>query len=170
MKLPVRIRIAVILVSLGLACLVGMASAQTLPTEIHDRISLATGATNRVALTLDACSGAFDEDLVLFLVRNRIPATLFATKKRLDKNPVGVAILKSNLDLFDIEDHGENHIPAVIGVGRKVYGIAGFSVNADAGASLGSQAVPLVPAQGLAAIGRVTSPCHLGTLPTTPST
>ena len=27
--------------------------------------------------------------------------------------------------MFDIENHGENHIPAVIGAGRKVYGIPG---------------------------------------------
>ena len=103
----------------------GAAMAQIRPTEIHDRISQASGVTNQVALTLDACSGAFDEDLILFLIRNRIPATLFATKKWLDKNPRGLAILKANLDLFDVEDHGENHIPAVIGTGRKVFGIAG---------------------------------------------
>ena len=95
-------------------------------TEIHDRIAQTEpAANNRVALTLDACGGAFDSDLIRFLIRNRIPATLFATKKWLDKNPMGVAMLKANLDLFDIEDHGENHIPAVIGIGKKVYGIAG---------------------------------------------
>ena len=125
MKLPSSIRIALVLVCLALACLAGIASAQTRPIEIHDRIGQASGPTNRVALTLDACSGAFDEDLILFLIRNRIPATLFVTKKWLDKNPRGVAILKNNLDLFDVEDHGENHIPAVIGAGRKVYGIVG---------------------------------------------
>ena len=118
--LQAGVRIALLLASLG-----GGATAQTRPTEIHDRISQATGATNQVALTLDACSGAFDEDLVLFLIRNRIPATLFVTKRWLDANPRGLTILKNNLDLFDIEDHGENHIPAVIGAGRKVYGIAG---------------------------------------------
>lgn len=101
------------------------AIGQTRPTEIHDRISQGGLASNRVALTLDACSGAFDEDLIAFLIRNRIPATLFATKKWLIKNPSGLALLKKNLDLFDIEDHGENHIPAVIGAGRRVYGILG---------------------------------------------
>lgn len=79
----------------------------------------------RVALTLDACSGAYDAELVEFLIRNRIPATVFVTKKRLDRKPCGVASLKAHLDLFDIEDHGENHVPAVIGVGRTVYGIPG---------------------------------------------
>ena len=102
------------------------ALAQTVrPVEIHDRIAPTAFQTNRVALTLDACSGAFDVDLIDFLIRNRIPATLFATKKWLLRNPIGTALLKANLDLFDIEDHGENHIPAVIGTGRKVFGIAG---------------------------------------------
>lgn len=101
------------------------ASADTAPTEIHDRLVPVSGSNNRVALTLDACSGAFDADLIRFLIRNRIPATLFATKKWLDKNPMGLAMLKANLDLFDIEDHGENHVPAVIGAGRRVYGIPG---------------------------------------------
>lgn len=99
--------------------------AQPLPTEIHDRIARNEGPNNRIALTLDACSGRFDEDLILFLVRNRIPATIFVTKKWLERNAHGLAILKDNLDLFDIEDHGASHIPAVLGAGRKVYGIPG---------------------------------------------
>lgn len=116
-----QLLIGLLTASIGLASI-----AQTHPTEIHDRISRGpNNANNRVALTLDACSGTFDEDLILFLIRNRIPATIFATKKWLVKNPKGLAILKANLDLFDIEDHGENHIPAVIGAGRKVYGIPG---------------------------------------------
>ena len=100
--------------------------ANSPPMEIHDRIAQnASAANNRVALTLDACGGAFDRELIEFLIRNRIPATLFATKKWLDNNPLGVATVKAHLDLFDIEDHGEKHIPAVIGVGKKVYGIPG---------------------------------------------
>jgi hypothetical protein len=59
-----------------------------------------------VALTFDACSGAFDSELLEFLIRNNIPATIFATKKWLDHAAVGVAMLKARLDLFDIEDHG----------------------------------------------------------------
>jgi peptidoglycan/xylan/chitin deacetylase (PgdA/CDA1 family) len=79
----------------------------------------------RIALTLDACSGKYDDDLIEFLIRNRIPATIFATKKWLDQNPFSLSVIKAHLDLFDVEDHGENHIPAVIGAGRKVYGIPG---------------------------------------------
>jgi peptidoglycan/xylan/chitin deacetylase (PgdA/CDA1 family) len=99
--------------------------AQEKPVEIHDRLRPAAPFAKNVALTLDACTGKFDADLIEFLIRNRIPATIFATKKWLDKNPSGVAVIKAHLDLFDVEDHGENHIPAVIGLGRKVYGIPG---------------------------------------------
>jgi peptidoglycan/xylan/chitin deacetylase (PgdA/CDA1 family) len=98
------------------------------PLEIHSRLATAAAdemGAKRIALTLDACSGAFDEDLIQFLVRNRIYATLFVTRRWLLANPKGAAMLKAHLDVFDIEDHGADHIPAVIGRGRKVYGIPG---------------------------------------------
>lgn len=95
------------------------------PVEIHDQLVLLADAPKRVALTLDACSGKYDSDLINFLVLHHIPATLFATEKWLNKNPRGLSVIKQHLDLFDVEDHGENHIPAVIGVGRKIYGIPG---------------------------------------------
>jgi peptidoglycan/xylan/chitin deacetylase (PgdA/CDA1 family) len=103
------------------------AAAQTSPVEIHDHIRPHDTPTlnNQVALTLDACSGRFDQELIDFLIRNRIPATLFATKRWLDRNAAGVQLINAHRDLFDVEDHGENHIPAVIGAGRKVYGIPG---------------------------------------------
>jgi peptidoglycan/xylan/chitin deacetylase (PgdA/CDA1 family) len=99
--------------------------AQSKPAEIHDRLDAESALNKHVALTLDACSGKFDDDLIEFLIQNKIPATLFATKKWLVANAKGVSIIKAHLDLFDVEDHGENHIPAVIGAGRKVYGIQG---------------------------------------------
>jgi peptidoglycan/xylan/chitin deacetylase (PgdA/CDA1 family) len=105
--------------------LIGLAQADDKAVEIHDRIVSKAGEPKRLALTLDACSGKFDDDLIEFLIRNRIPATLFATKKWLVANPLGVSIIKAHLDLFDVEDHGENHVPAVIGAGKKVYGIPG---------------------------------------------
>jgi peptidoglycan/xylan/chitin deacetylase (PgdA/CDA1 family) len=100
---------------------------KTQPLEIHDQISLpsALGKLKPIALTLDACSGRFDADLISFLIRNNIPATLFVTKRWLLKNGPAIQILKTNANLFDIEDHGENHIPAVVGRGRRVYGIQG---------------------------------------------
>lgn len=101
------------------------AGAAQRPVEIHDRLVTQVEADMRVALTLDACTGRYDGDLINFLIRHRIPATIFATKKWLDRNPFGLSVIKAHLDLFDVEDHGENHIPAVIGAGRKVYGIRG---------------------------------------------
>jgi peptidoglycan/xylan/chitin deacetylase (PgdA/CDA1 family) len=95
------------------------------PVEIHDQLVLQSGTNKWIALTLDACSGQYDHDLIEFLILNRIPATLFATKKWLDQNPFGLSVIKAHLDLFEVEDHGEKHIPAVIGAGRKVYGIPG---------------------------------------------
>lgn len=100
-------------------------SAEPQPVEIHSQMVSRPEAGKRVALTLDACGGAYDDDLIDFLVRNRIPATIFATRKWLDRNPHGLSVIKAHLDLFDVEDHGERHIAAVIGAGRKVYGVPG---------------------------------------------
>jgi len=99
--------------------------ADQLPVEIHDRVILQPDSGKKVALTLDACSGKFDNNLIEFLIQNKIPATIFATKKWLTHNPEGFSIIKIHLDLFDVEDHGEKHIPAIIGTDRKVYGIPG---------------------------------------------
>jgi peptidoglycan/xylan/chitin deacetylase (PgdA/CDA1 family) len=101
------------------------------PIEVHQRI--ATQSANTVsaiakpiaALTLDACGGAYDADIIRLLVAHRVPATIFVTKKWMDRNPVGMQDLLAHPELFEIEDHGAEHIPAVIGAGRRVYGILG---------------------------------------------
>jgi peptidoglycan/xylan/chitin deacetylase (PgdA/CDA1 family) len=102
-----------------------MIQAEPIPVEIHTQLAPLAQADSRVALTLDACSGKYDDELIQFLIQNRIHATIFATKKWLVRNPYGVSVIKAHLDLFDVEDHGEKHIPAVIGADRMVYGIAG---------------------------------------------
>ncbi len=101
------------------------AGAEPPPVEIHDEVVAPDASGKRIALTLDACSGQYDDALIEFLIQQRIPATIFATKKWLDHNSHGLSVIKAHLDLFDVEDHGEKHIPAVIGAGRKVYGISG---------------------------------------------
>jgi peptidoglycan/xylan/chitin deacetylase (PgdA/CDA1 family) len=101
------------------------AGAEQLPIEIHDQLALQTRSSRQVALTLDACSGKYDDNLIEFLIQNRIPATIFATKKWLVRNPYGLSVIRAHLDLFDVENHGERHIPAVIGADRTVYGIHG---------------------------------------------
>jgi peptidoglycan/xylan/chitin deacetylase (PgdA/CDA1 family) len=105
------------------------ALADLRPIELHQVIAMpAQGQEKVAALTLDACAGKFDVDLIRYLIAHRIPATIFATKKWLDRNPAGVALLRAHEDLFEIEDHGANHVPSVVGAGRRVYGILG---NAD---------------------------------------
>src|SRR6266567_3759215 len=116
-------RIAMLLV---LALLVPSAArASSRPVEVHQLLALPQPGTKIAALTLDACGGGYDAKLIRFLVGERIPATVFATRKWIERNAQGVAMLRSHPELFDIEDHGANHVPAVIGLDRRVYGIAG---------------------------------------------
>lgn len=72
-----------------------------------------SGAGPRVALTFDACSGRTDQRILSTLVENRIPATIFATARWIRHNPEAVALLKANPDLFEVENHGAMHVPAV---------------------------------------------------------
>jgi peptidoglycan/xylan/chitin deacetylase (PgdA/CDA1 family) len=96
------------------------------PVEIHQALQIAnTQTTKTVALTLDACGGAFDKDVIDYLIAHDIPATIFATKRWISNNPRGVAMLRAHPGLFEIENHGANHVPAVVGVGKRVYGIMG---------------------------------------------
>jgi len=93
--------------------------------ELHQRLPpSAIAHAPTVALTLDACGGGFDDRIVRFLIERRIAATIFATGKWLARNPEGLRLLLEHRDLFEIEDHGANHVPALIGPGRRVYGIA----------------------------------------------
>ena len=82
----------------------------------------ADGSGARVALTFDACMGAVDERILSTLINERIPATVFVTARWLRKNPATVAVFLAHPDLFEIENHGENHVPA-IDVAMPVYGI-----------------------------------------------
>jgi peptidoglycan/xylan/chitin deacetylase (PgdA/CDA1 family) len=103
-------------------------AADVQPVELHQKLSLpADGPDKVVALTLDACGGGFDADLANFLIEHRIQATIFATRRWIRRNPDGLALLKAHADLFDIENHGANHLPAIIGVDRSVYGLAGVA-------------------------------------------
>ncbi len=146
-----------------------------------------------VALTLDACPGAFDLRLARALVDLAIPTTLFLTNIWIHRNPEAVSFLQNHHDLFSLQNHGDRHLPPVLGavpvyglpvagtiaaieaevvggahavaavsgvaphwyrgaaalyspdaltpIGRLGFGIGGFSLNADMGASLPARSV-----------------------------
>ncbi len=77
----------------------------------------------RVALTFDACMGKADERILSVLVAERIPATIFVTARWLKHNPQALQVMLANPDLFELENHGQNHIPAV-DKPVSIYGIA----------------------------------------------
>lgn len=87
------------------------------------RLKTQADETPRVALTLDACGGKTDNRILSALVENRIPATIFVTGIWLKRNPDALAIMKAHPDLFELENHGGHHIPAV-DTPRKIYGIS----------------------------------------------
>ena len=124
-------RLARCILVAALAALVGAGvpvSASVLPAwgvEVHERLDASAASQREVAITLDACGGRYDAQLIRTLVSLRVAATVFVTKKWLDRNPAGAADLLAHPDLFELEDHGTAHVPAVIGTGRRVYGIGG---------------------------------------------
>lgn len=76
-----------------------------------------------VALTFDACMGKTDFRILQTLVDENIKATIFVTGRWVRSNPQALAILKSRPDLFEIENHGAMHVPAV-DQPMLIYGIA----------------------------------------------
>jgi peptidoglycan/xylan/chitin deacetylase (PgdA/CDA1 family) len=80
-----------------------------------------------IALTLDACGSprgkGVDARLVEFLIRERIPATLFINGRWIDANTALFRQLAAN-PLFEIANHGSRHKPLSIS-GRSMYGITG---------------------------------------------
>lgn len=99
-----------VLAALSLSLFFGSAHAASL---VEPTLHLPRSDHLRVALTLDACSGQTDARILDTLVANRIPATIFATGRWLKRNTATVAILEAHPDLFEIEDHGLDHVPAV---------------------------------------------------------
>jgi peptidoglycan/xylan/chitin deacetylase (PgdA/CDA1 family) len=87
-----------------------------------------------IALTFDACGGphgsGYDRELIDYLIRENIPATLFFSGKWIDANPVVFRELARN-PLFEIENHGFNHRPCSVD-GESEYGIHGTADVPDA--------------------------------------
>jgi peptidoglycan/xylan/chitin deacetylase (PgdA/CDA1 family) len=79
-----------------------------------------------IALTFDACGSkndGYNAELIDFLVKEDVPATLFINARWIDKFPKQFDELASN-KLFEIENHGLEHRPASVS-GKSVYGIKG---------------------------------------------
>ncbi|MBL8328777.1 MAG: polysaccharide deacetylase family protein [Rubrivivax sp.] len=83
----------------------------------------APGAAPALALTLDACGGDTDHALLAALVRLQMPATVFVTRRWIDRNPAALATLLARPDLFELQNHGAAHVPALIG--QRLYGMQG---------------------------------------------
>jgi peptidoglycan/xylan/chitin deacetylase (PgdA/CDA1 family) len=107
-----------------LAAPIGVALSLPSDRPIEPRMRLANAPSDRleVALTFDACPGAFDQRIADALVAGSMPATIFVTDLWMRWNPVGLAFLLAHRDLFALENHGERHIPPVLGRGT-IFGI-----------------------------------------------
>ena len=92
--------------------LLALIVSPALAGDIEPRLTLPAG-NHAVALTFDACSGAVDERILDELIADRVPATLFVTHRWLKRNAATTALLLAHADLFEIENHGENHVPAI---------------------------------------------------------
>jgi peptidoglycan/xylan/chitin deacetylase (PgdA/CDA1 family) len=99
------------------------AHAATL-TEPHMRIKPARDRDDKVvALTLDACTGKVDERILHMLIDNKIHSTIFVTARWLKRNPQAIELIKANKELFEIENHGAQHVLA-IDVPMDMFGVA----------------------------------------------
>lgn len=80
-----------------------------------------------LALTFDACGGRgggrFDQDLIDFLRREGIVATLFLNERWVQRHPGLTADLVAD-PLFEVANHGSRHVPLSV-TGRAAYGIGG---------------------------------------------
>lgn len=88
-----------------------------------------------LALTFDACGGphggsGYDAELIDYLRRERIPATLCVAGRWIDENPTTFRALARD-PLFQIENHGFNHRPCSVD-GESEYGIHGTATASDA--------------------------------------
>lgn len=82
--------------------------------DYEPRLSFAADAGPRtVALTFDACAGGFDRRVMDALIATNAKATIFVTERWLKKNAAALSEMKARPDLFEIENHGKDHVPPV---------------------------------------------------------
>lgn len=94
---------------------------ETLPTVPGERT---------IALTFDACGGAYDEALIAVLREFEVPATLFLAQPWIDAHENVARELAAD-GLFQIENHGTRHVPLSVN-GHAAYGIRGTASPAEA--------------------------------------
>jgi peptidoglycan/xylan/chitin deacetylase (PgdA/CDA1 family) len=94
------------------------------PALVEPTLHIVPGgaAGPRVALTFDACMGKSDMRILDTLIDNRLPATIFVTERWIRTNRGVLETMLKHPDLFEIEDHGAMHVPAVDRPMR-IYGI-----------------------------------------------
>ena len=133
-------------------CLWSLAAAAAEPVgELHQRLALTTAQDHAVAITLDACGGDVDTALLQTLITLKVPATLFVTHRWLARHQEVVALLNEQRELFEIENHGDRHQPAVLGSRQRVYGmtpvadVAALQVEVEQGGAAVSQATGRQP-------------------------
>ncbi|HBK08189.1 MAG TPA: polysaccharide deacetylase [Acetobacteraceae bacterium] len=101
------------------ACLIEPPAAMIEPRM---RLAVPTDQPRTVALTLDACSGGADMRIIGTLIDLSVPATIFVTGLWLRNNPGTLSLLLNRADLFTLENHGEKHLPPILG-NRSIYGL-----------------------------------------------
>jgi len=111
-------------VAAGTLVLARRAVAAELDVPVEPQLRLPIDAPDQhvVALTLDACPGAFDMRIATALLDAGIPATIFVTALWMRRNPAGLKLLLAHPGLFSLQNHGERHIPPVLG-NRSIFGI-----------------------------------------------
>lgn len=80
-----------------------------------------------IAITMDACGSVhgmgYDKELITFLEKEKVPATLFINARWIDRNLETFKEL-SKKPLFEIANHGFLHKPASVN-GKSIYGLDG---------------------------------------------
>jgi len=116
---------------------------------IQPRLAIPRGGADgpQIALTLDACGGLADERILSALIRDRIPATIFVTARWLRLNPAALAELKAHPQLFEIENHGARHVPAV-DLPVRIYGLPAAGSLAAVRAEIEGGATAITAATG----------------------
>lgn len=133
----------------ALAAVLFATSALAGPKLVEPRLTLpvAAGQQPHVALTLDACSGKADDRILNALVQNDIPATVFVTARWLKRNDAALHLMLAHPDLFEIENHGARHLPALDYPGT-VYGLAGAGSPAAVKAEVAGGAAAVLATTG----------------------